>query len=140
QAEDGIRDFHVTGVQTCALPISTSTVILPPRTVAVVLMASIGALVWLFNATDGTPGFPARPYPTSTPAMVAVVMLASVPASTARRPSCAISDVRLGASGPMPPIWVAMEEKLAKPQSAKVAMTSVLGRSVPAPICSAMPR
>src|SRR5690606_41114918 len=25
QAEDGIRDFHVTGVQTCALPIS------PPR-------------------------------------------------------------------------------------------------------------
>src|SRR5690606_41181109 len=26
QAEDGIRDFHVTGVQTCALPISLSTV------------------------------------------------------------------------------------------------------------------
>src|SRR5690606_41054413 len=26
QAEDGIRDFHVTGVQTCALPISW-----PPR-------------------------------------------------------------------------------------------------------------
>src|SRR5690606_41056955 len=25
QAEDGIRDFHVTGVQTCALPIFTST-------------------------------------------------------------------------------------------------------------------
>src|SRR5207302_5852277 len=24
QAEDGIRDFHVTGVQTCALPISES--------------------------------------------------------------------------------------------------------------------
>src|SRR5690606_39802630 len=24
QAEDGIRDFHVTGVQTCALPISSS--------------------------------------------------------------------------------------------------------------------
>src|SRR5690606_40125304 len=24
-AEDGIRDFHVTGVQTCALPISRST-------------------------------------------------------------------------------------------------------------------
>src|SRR5690606_40733677 len=24
QAEDGIRDFHVTGVQTCALPISAS--------------------------------------------------------------------------------------------------------------------
>src|SRR5690606_39815575 len=25
QAEDGIRDFHVTGVQTCALPISIFT-------------------------------------------------------------------------------------------------------------------
>src|SRR5690606_36668764 len=25
QAEDGIRDFHVTGVQTCALPISKNT-------------------------------------------------------------------------------------------------------------------
>src|SRR5690606_39571453 len=24
QAEDGIRDFHVTGVQTCALPISNT--------------------------------------------------------------------------------------------------------------------
>src|SRR5690606_40291727 len=26
QAEDGIRDFHVTGVQTCALPILAGTV------------------------------------------------------------------------------------------------------------------
>src|SRR5690606_40103584 len=26
QAEDGIRDFHVTGVQTCALPILTDMV------------------------------------------------------------------------------------------------------------------
>src|SRR5690606_41080759 len=25
QAEDGIRDFHVTGVQTCALPICTTS-------------------------------------------------------------------------------------------------------------------
>src|SRR5690606_39866269 len=29
QAEDGIRDFHVTGVQTCALPISNSLVVPP---------------------------------------------------------------------------------------------------------------
>ena len=29
QAEDGIRDYKVTGVQTCALPIWESTVILP---------------------------------------------------------------------------------------------------------------
>src|SRR5690606_39395539 len=27
QAEDGIRDFHVTGVQTCALPISVSGIV-----------------------------------------------------------------------------------------------------------------
>src|SRR6266511_3886385 len=26
QAEDGIRDFHVTGVQTCALPISAEPI------------------------------------------------------------------------------------------------------------------
>src|SRR5690606_40444003 len=26
QAEDGIRDFHVTGVQTCALPILSETI------------------------------------------------------------------------------------------------------------------
>src|SRR6266700_588229 len=29
QAEDGIRDFHVTGVQTCALPISVRRFIAP---------------------------------------------------------------------------------------------------------------
>src|SRR5690606_41038600 len=29
QAEDGIRDFHVTGVQTCALPISSTPAFLP---------------------------------------------------------------------------------------------------------------
>src|SRR5690606_331095 len=28
QAEDGIRDFHVTGVQTCALPISRRSVLI----------------------------------------------------------------------------------------------------------------
>src|SRR5690606_40835502 len=28
QAEDGIRDFHVTGVQTCALPIYTRVLVL----------------------------------------------------------------------------------------------------------------
>src|SRR5690606_40144330 len=34
QAEDGIRDFHVTGVQTCALPISRTLDILLPRKVS----------------------------------------------------------------------------------------------------------
>src|SRR5690606_40245956 len=31
QAEDGIRDFHVTGVQTCALPILHHSARLPAR-------------------------------------------------------------------------------------------------------------
>src|SRR5690606_40412377 len=31
QAEDGIRDFHVTGVQTCALPISLVPASTGPR-------------------------------------------------------------------------------------------------------------
>src|SRR5690606_40808908 len=33
QAEDGIRDFHVTGVQTCALPISTKEAVREKATV-----------------------------------------------------------------------------------------------------------
>src|SRR5690606_7704670 len=32
QAEDGIRDFHVTGVQTCALPISSCGKRINPKT------------------------------------------------------------------------------------------------------------
>ena len=44
--------------------------------------------------------------------------LAIVPAATARSPSRARSDLRLGASAPMPPIWMAMELKLANPHSA----------------------
>src|SRR5690606_40585133 len=45
QAEDGIRDFHVTGVQTCALPISTS----PPNS---------GRRSWLIH-------LPSSPWPPS---------------------------------------------------------------------------
>src|SRR5690606_40888054 len=36
QAEDGIRDFHVTGVQTCALPISRLRMEYRPRQEAAV--------------------------------------------------------------------------------------------------------
>src|SRR5690606_40626301 len=39
QAEDGIRDFHVTGVQTCALPISVRTVTLGNRRIEVLYEA-----------------------------------------------------------------------------------------------------
>src|SRR5215203_7077235 len=38
QAEDGIRDIGVTGVQTCALPISTAAV--PPRLIGTCPVAS----------------------------------------------------------------------------------------------------
>src|SRR5690606_40598722 len=40
QAEDGIRDFHVTGVQTCALPIS-----LPDRQCGVLISARRKGLI-----------------------------------------------------------------------------------------------
>src|SRR5690606_40857178 len=40
QAEDGIRDFHVTGVQTCALPISS-----PCRIVRLAISTSISASI-----------------------------------------------------------------------------------------------
>src|SRR5690606_40144574 len=39
QAEDGIRDFHVTGVQTCALPIS------PARPTPVLLAGGVASAV-----------------------------------------------------------------------------------------------
>src|SRR5262249_59006274 len=41
-AEDGIRDWSVTGVQTCALPISALT-------------GTIGGTAWLWDAATGRP-------------------------------------------------------------------------------------
>ena len=72
--------------------------------------------------------------------MVAVIMLASVPASTARSPNCASSDLRLGASPPIPPIWIAIEEKFAKPHRANVAMVIDLGLKTPSLTKSAICR
>ena len=54
----------------------------------------------------------------STPAIVAVMNVASDPPSTARMPKRARSARRFGASPPMPPIWIAIDEKFANPQSA----------------------
>src|SRR5580704_8178618 len=56
------------------------------------------------------------------PTMEADMRLAIVPAIKARIPSCASSVRLFGARAPMPPIWMPMELKFAKPQSAKVAM------------------
>ena len=50
--------------------------------------------------------------------MQAVRKFANVPASSARSPSRARSCRRSGASAPMPPIWMPIELKLAKPHSA----------------------
>ena len=63
------------------------------------------------------------------PAMVAVMKFASVPASIARRPRRARSCRRLGASAPMPPIWMPIELKFANPHSAKVAIVNDFGSS-----------
>src|SRR5690606_39601897 len=43
-AEDGIRDFHVTGVQTCALPISQHTPGLQRRTRRIRRILLVGSL------------------------------------------------------------------------------------------------
>src|SRR5690606_39770380 len=54
QAEDGIRGFHVTGVQTCALPISRSS----PRTLSASLLRAVsttmgvGARSWIERMTS----------------------------------------------------------------------------------------
>src|SRR5690606_40731132 len=49
QAEDGIRDFHVTGVQTCALPISEQ---LPELPVA----ARLRAAAPIFHSPNNSAG------------------------------------------------------------------------------------
>src|SRR5206468_5860021 len=52
QAEDGIRDLIVTGVQTCALPISRSSVRSPPAEFWPTLKPMQGTMLW-FNADKG---------------------------------------------------------------------------------------
>ncbi len=54
----------------------------------------------------------------SIPARVALMKAARFPASIARRPRRAMSLRRSGARPPMPPIWMPMLEKFAKPRSA----------------------
>src|SRR2546426_9122828 len=57
QAEDGIRDYKVTGVQTCALPISRDTVTLVPyRALEAGEFSQVGEL----RATPPAPDFARR--------------------------------------------------------------------------------
>src|SRR5690606_39972238 len=55
QAEDGIRDFHVTGVQTCALPISTADTHFAVRGPVVLQLISVFAHDWRFTTKETLP-------------------------------------------------------------------------------------
>src|SRR5690606_40258189 len=60
QAEDGIRDFHVTGVQTCALPICTIGTVMKNlaegvAVVTLVLALFLGTLRGAFAVVLGIP-------------------------------------------------------------------------------------
>src|SRR5690606_40017217 len=61
QAEDGIRDFHVTGVQTCALPIMHPTSRKSLSPVAVALFACLAAVACAPASSD-------TPAPSDAPA------------------------------------------------------------------------
>src|SRR5215471_1890014 len=50
QAEDGIRDLYVTGVQTCALPISANAVLPSRNNLGGYLTALITAVLAVFGA------------------------------------------------------------------------------------------
>src|SRR6266576_4615272 len=54
QAEDGIRDLYVTGVQTCALPISAQGTPRPPRARAFMLSDHHGR-IGVVVKTDASP-------------------------------------------------------------------------------------
>ena len=56
--------------------------------------------------------------------MHAVMKQAIVPAISARNATVAMSSLREGAIGPMPPIWTPIDAKLANPHSAYVAIIS----------------
>src|SRR5690606_39866237 len=64
QAEDGIRDFHVTGVQTCALPISRPRWPEPKRRSTVSPSAASSTTLWCAeSATRSVPSGPAIALP-----------------------------------------------------------------------------
>src|SRR5690606_40187694 len=79
QAEDGIRDFHVTGVQTCALPISlvTALVVLPTASRAsVVLRTSLSMLLISAMPPALSVTGPKASRATTTPASASMVVTA----------------------------------------------------------------
>src|SRR5690606_40648351 len=78
QAEDGIRDFHVTGVQTCALPIWSHSRLAPAST-----RSRSDWLAQVPGSSSGLPGCLAR-YHFAAPGEV----------SSARAPARAVTSIR----------------------------------------------
>src|SRR5690625_1616137 len=58
QAEDGIRDGHVTGVQTCALPISAQRIAIIYSFFATCKAQEINPYIWLKETLDKIPNHP----------------------------------------------------------------------------------
>src|SRR5258708_36091848 len=56
QAEDGIRDDLVTGVQTCALPISASPALVPSLATEIEILSPQAQLALASEAVAGNPG------------------------------------------------------------------------------------
>src|SRR2546426_1364302 len=86
QAEDGIRDYKVTGVQTCALPISSTAVIRPRRRAQqlATLRAPLGGVVTRMTAVLGATADQSQPLvEVADPAALDIVFNVS-PAEAAR--------------------------------------------------------
>src|SRR5690606_40579963 len=87
QAEDGIRDFHVTGVQTCALPISDENGSFRPSAYA-------PAITMIQRATPETSAGRAFPGPNACPDVAIPAFRAG-----ARHPLCQRSAIRVNMRG-----------------------------------------
>src|SRR5690606_35343948 len=83
QAEDGIRDFHVTGVQTCALPIIEHALRAGVRHFVFSSTAAVYGIPPGGRASEETPTAPINPYGTSK--LMTEWMLRDVAAASSMR-------------------------------------------------------
>src|SRR5690606_39553969 len=84
QAEDGIRDFHVTGVQTCALPICWVGLDIA-KALCVLLMVFIHSSFWLITNQDEVMNTGSFMYPIVTRTTFLGLFPLSLPRSEERR-------------------------------------------------------
>src|SRR5690606_39309430 len=92
QAEDGIRDFHVTGVQTCALPIWTASAKLPST------MRRRPERPWDAIAIHFAPrssAWEARTFSGYSPVSTVGITWTSPDSDWASLPSCSVADFTL---------------------------------------------